>query len=345
MEGAEMEQLVCQEKPLIICGHRKSGTTLLLSLFDSHEELCVFPPDSGFFYGYYPVYDDEGYSDEEKKQRIIDTMFFSLKKDLKKVAGDRCDDFPCGEAEKRFLERMKGQDCRPSRLLAEAVFAFNDVRGGKNSDIKRWVEKTTSTEIYAYEIFNWFPDAKMIHVIRDPRDNYASLKSGWVKRYAQYNDAIERLLQSMIERGGLGFKLAKANVELYGEERYKVVRYEDLIAAPEKVMSELAAFVGISSNESLLKPTYFGLPWGGNNFEGKVFTRPDGTNANKWKSRITEHEASVLEFYFGVEMERWGYEPCFSSDKCAIAAGEHYKWTNFNQEYSVTEKADTFKTE
>ena len=46
-----------------------------------------------------------------------------------------------------------------------------------------WVEKTTSSEFYATEIIKWFPNAKFIHLIRDPRDNFASLKSGWEERY------------------------------------------------------------------------------------------------------------------------------------------------------------------
>ena len=35
--------------PVFICGHRKSGTTMLCSLFDDHDDILVYPSDSSFF--------------------------------------------------------------------------------------------------------------------------------------------------------------------------------------------------------------------------------------------------------------------------------------------------------
>ena len=40
--------------PVFLCGHRKSGTTMLLALLDSHPELLTYPADSAFFYRVYP---------------------------------------------------------------------------------------------------------------------------------------------------------------------------------------------------------------------------------------------------------------------------------------------------
>ena len=42
-------------KPIFICGHRKSGTTMLTSLFDDHDDLLVYPSDSMFFYKVFPA--------------------------------------------------------------------------------------------------------------------------------------------------------------------------------------------------------------------------------------------------------------------------------------------------
>ena len=40
--------------PVFICGHRKSGTTMLCSLFDDHDDILVYPSDSSFFYKIFP---------------------------------------------------------------------------------------------------------------------------------------------------------------------------------------------------------------------------------------------------------------------------------------------------
>src|SRR5687768_10638980 len=39
---------------LLVCGHRKSGTTVLTNLFDSHPSLAVLPHDIKILYAYYP---------------------------------------------------------------------------------------------------------------------------------------------------------------------------------------------------------------------------------------------------------------------------------------------------
>ena len=43
-------------KPLFILGHRRSGTTLLTSLLDFHNEILMYPDDSKFFHLYYPLW-------------------------------------------------------------------------------------------------------------------------------------------------------------------------------------------------------------------------------------------------------------------------------------------------
>ena len=43
------------DNPVFLCGHRKSGTTILVCLFDSHPELLTYPCDSGFFYKVFPA--------------------------------------------------------------------------------------------------------------------------------------------------------------------------------------------------------------------------------------------------------------------------------------------------
>ena len=39
-------------EPIFICGHRKSGTTLYLNLFDNHNELFTYPHDLNIFYAF-----------------------------------------------------------------------------------------------------------------------------------------------------------------------------------------------------------------------------------------------------------------------------------------------------
>jgi hypothetical protein len=333
-----------QDNATFLCGHRKSGTTLLLNLFDSHPQMCVFPPDSGFFYGYYPPHEMGDYSDDERKSRVIDVMYGNFRRNLDDLEAWKGRSFPYEKLSERFLARMESVPCDSQTLLLQAICAYRDVTGTPpENQLRRWVEKTTSTEIYASVVFDWFPQAKVIHMVRDPRDNFGSLKSGWAARYRQQNDTIERLLQSMIDRGGLGMKLALLNAERFGPRRYRVIRYEDLTTRPEPMMRELCQFLEIDHDEILLKPTFYGLPWKGNNFDGLKFDAPSAINVGRWRQRISDHEARVIEFHFAESMAQWGYEPAFSRGEQIDAAMEHYKWLNFNQRFAMTTGVDTFQ--
>lgn len=332
-----------QDRPTFLCGHRKSGTTLLLCLFDAHPQLCVFPPDSGFFYAYYPIFDGDKHTDEEKKRRIIDVMYRNFRDEFDELPALSDRSILIDKMEQRFIERMENRFCTSPVLLREAVLAFHDVfRRSGTTDTRRWMEKTTSTEIYASEVFQWYPQGKWIHLIRDPRDNFGSLKSGWGARYKDQNDETRRLLQSAVERGGLGLKLAKLNERRFGSQRYRVVRFEDLTANPESVMRGLAEFLDIDYDPCLQQPTFCGAPWRGNNFQGLQFDQPSAVNVGRWRERIDDHEAKVIEFHCGREMADWGYEPAFATDEQIDAAMQHYKWHNFAQIYSVSSGTETY---
>jgi hypothetical protein len=51
--------------------------------------------------------------------------------------------------------------------------------------------------------------------------------------------------------------------------RYRLIKYEDLVARPETVMKDLAAFAGIQFRPCLVRPTFNGEPWQGNSTFGK----------------------------------------------------------------------------
>ena len=217
-------------------------------------------------------------------------------------------------------------------MLTSLIQAYRgQFRGSMNAT--RWVEKTTSTEIYASEVKSWFPNARFVHIIRDPRDNWASLRSGWEKRYRQFNDSYTRLLQSMIDRGRLGLEFARLNQASFGSEDYLVIRYEDLTAAPVAELRKICSFLSIDYDPTLLQPTVCGKFWEGNNFEGKVFRGPSNENVGRWRERIPETEAQLIEFHFKDVMDHFGYEQAFSLMQHANAAAHHYKWFNSTQRH------------
>lgn len=325
------------EKPVFICGHRKAGTTLLINLFDGVNDAIVYPDDSGFFYMYYPKYALGKFSDREKINRLVERVAKeNLCELINRQTVDSITKANLLEKQNHFINKLIGYNTKDFTTKDILEYFIENFRKAfqKEAKPKCWIEKTTSTEIYAIEIKNWFKNAKFIHVIRDPRDNLSSLLSGWEKRYNKFNPSVNHLIHSMIERGLLGFNMAITNRKIIGKSNYLVVKYEDLTSNPNGTMKELAKFVGISFSDILLQPSIFGNNWAGNNFEGKVFKGVSAKNVGKWKTRISQENAMLMEYYFSDLMDYFGYKKSFNIGKCQQQAIEHYKWYNFSSEWS-----------
>lgn len=323
------------DNPIFIGGHRRSGTTLFISLLDNHPQLATFPVDSGFFYAYFPQYEDPKYSNEDRIKRVVEFCYRNFEEQVEKLDPVKKCSFPFDRLYNSFEMKASSGTFTSKEMLAAMLAAFQEVSGDNGSvSNKRWAEKTTSSEIYAKYIFDWFPGAQFIHIIRDPKDNYASLKSGWSVRYKHRNDDSRYMLQSMVDRGKLGMELAKYNARRYGENSYLIIRYEDLVADTKATMKKICDFLKIEYKDCLLEPTVLGMPWKGNNFRGDQFDKPSVTNVNRWKDRISEHEARVIEYYFYDLMHDFGYKPSFKIEECIDSAVEHYKWYNYSKVYS-----------
>src|SRR5207248_1408006 len=78
------------------------------------------------------------------------------------------------------------------------------------------------------------PTAKIIHIIRDPRDRYASALKRWGKIEGKVG-AGTAIWQSSVS-------LAQRNLHRY-PKRYKIIRYETLAAQPEATLRDICAFL------------------------------------------------------------------------------------------------------
>lgn len=325
-----------QDKPIFIGGHRKSGTTLIPCLFDGNDEVISLPYDTGFFYGFYPVCNNTGLSDEAKIELAIKYLCKNDLVDQLKIAGKyNKTKNELALLEESFYDSFTKSSKTPREALLCFVNSFKKIFFDNNKSPKAWLQKTTSSEIYAKEIFEWFPNAKFIHIIRDPRDNFASLKSGWEKLYSLRTNDSNELIQSMIDRGKLCMELAKLNSQRFGKQKYMVIKFEDIVTDPKKYVKKICDFVEIQYEENLLQPTVFGHHWRGNNLEDKNFKGISSSNINEWENRILKSEAYLIEYYFRSLMEHFNYEIKFDINNQIDAAVKHYNWYNKNQSFKV----------
>jgi hypothetical protein len=316
-----------EHRPLVfVCGHRKSGTTLFANLLDGHPQLGVYPFDLTLLYAYFPEYLRAHTSPAERRTRLRRILFEELSARLPPQALD------IAAMEEHFFGGLSDAALGdPAALITRLMAAFRAVEGRAN--VWWGVFKETSVEIYAAEILRWFPDARFIQILRDPRDNFAALAAGVERHYSRLGEDHNRTLASLLNRARLGFQMARHNRIGYGEARYHLLRFEDLAAAPEKAMRGVAAFLGIDFDPCLLKPTVLGRPAAGNAFDGVAAFEISARNVGRWRERISSQDAQVIEFHLGEEMKAVGYMPAFEPAAQAQAAAEFYKWQNYTYFY------------
>ncbi|MGE3986821.1 sulfotransferase family protein [Pseudorhodoplanes sp.] len=312
-----------------ICGHRKSGTTLLANLLDGHPQLAVYPVDLVLLYAYFPDFIRQHDGPAERRTRLERILFSDLRQRLDSALLNV--DAVAG----MFFDGLADDDlARLDILIGRLMAAFQSVTGRGIESTRFGIFKETSIEIYAAEMLTWFPDARFIHVVRDPRDNFAALAAGVDGYYGRMGEDHNRTLASLLNRVGTGLRMARTNRAQFGDQRYLTLRFEDIATDPETSMRRVADFIGVAFTPSLLKPSLLGQPTGGNAFDGVATFGVSSRNVERWRDRIASADAQVIEFHLGEYMEEFGYRPAFDDREQARAAAEFYKWQNYAYFYS-----------
>lgn len=286
-------------RPVFICGHHRSGTTLLVSLLDGHSELLVAPNELHFFKTFLPRAHE--LSVPEKKVFAREFLLHVLNPEnvyyrlfLSHVS--------CELAIETF-DQVLPEIPRPSDYLDAAVFAYGKASGQLRPAVQWWVEKTPQNERHHNYIFSWWEQAKCIHMIRDPRDVYTSFK----RRSLERNRRLPTVA-GIAQRWKESATLALENVRRYGAERYIRVRYEDLVLEPAQEMKRICSALNIQEDAILYQPTKGGgtVDWKGNSLK-KDFSGISPKGVGRWKEHLEKEEIAQLEVLLGPTMREHGY--------------------------------------
>jgi hypothetical protein len=310
---------------IFLTGHRKSGTTMFHSLFDGHPSLNIYPVDLTVLYAYFPHIISSDLSDEALLNRLDKVVFGTLEAKLEfhKLEVD------LAKFRQLFRSNLSNEGLRnPGMIIESMLSSWVTFRG--LDPAKPFVVKETSSDIYAQEISEWFPNTRFIQLVRDPRDNYAALKAGVSNYYSAMGETELTTLASLINRALIDMKMALNNPSILGESQYRVVRFEDLVVNTERTMTDIAKFLNIEPSDHLNTPTFMGVTTAGNSHEGKKMVRVSKQNIARWKKRISKEEAMIIEFAFEGVMEKFDYVAEFSPEESSRAFAEYYKWSNYH---------------
>ncbi len=165
-----------------------------------------------------------------------------------------------------------------------------------------WVEHSPFNAQYAETLFELFPDARLVHLVRDGRAVAASvMKLEWGP------NEIHVAAPWWAHR--LSFGLGAESH--FGPERVRRVRYEDLITKPEETLESLCPFLGIDYSETMLAADGLRVPGFTTDFHRLVGSRPDPARVEAWRSDLSRRQIEIFENVTGELLSYLGYEPDF----------------------------------
>lgn len=200
--------------PVILTGPDRSGTSLLYALVGSHPSISMVRRTNMFrwFHGRFGIL-----SDPHNLERCLSTM----------LRYERLS--PLGPDPDRIRAEFVRGEPTYGRLF-DLIHRHHAERMGK----PRWGDKSLHTEHHADAVFDELPDARIIHVMRDPRDRHASV----IRRYAD----VSRRVGPVTGRWLSSVRAGERNLQRH-PGRYRLVRYEDLVHDPETTLRDVCEFL------------------------------------------------------------------------------------------------------
>jgi len=292
-------------QPIFILGAHKSGTSLLRSIFDGHSQIFTVPFESHFFQIMHYWVDNEYRKQRPKnlnKEQMIqnfcdwihhcntaeDLLADSVAKGL----------FNEDAFQKKISEIEPGNDSEIFNKYFQAI--YYSLYGQELPPDKRIVEKSVENAEFAAELSSMYPDAKFIHILRNPYANIVALR-----KYKSVNygfPLMNRILSTLYNN----FYFLYKNKRII--KNYKVIRYSDLVTQPEAVIQDLCKFVNIPFDKIMLTPTSLGKQWQGNSTSGKQFSGISSSNLNRWKDEIHPIETYYVNKMFSFVLRDFGYK-------------------------------------
>ncbi|MDZ7584261.1 MAG: sulfotransferase [Thiobacillus sp.] len=271
--------------PSFIVGVPRSGTTLLSAILNRNSQVCVTPETH-----YYSIF----HSRIGHESLLNSNWPSTARRCLYLVDGLR-------EMGLTSEDIIKAADTRRTRAgILSSIGELYAAKRGK----QLWIEKTPQHMLYLSEIWHDFPQARILHILRDGRDVALSLsKMDWANPGFLHN-------------------LYKWSKELEEAESYLsdprclTIRYEELLSTPAATVATVCRFLGIAYEEKMLVPdgSEEGLIETGMSHKNNILQPIMANNKKKWAAKLSPELTAVADHIFGDAISRHGYERHVSQD-------------------------------
>lgn len=273
-------------EPIFIVGCGRSGTTLLRLMLNRHPRIAV-PGETWFFPRIHALRDRVGSLPSGSWRDVVE----------REICGaGTFDELEVSREEvSRELARLERDEWPAVVAAANRAFARTEGKA-------RWGDKTPGYVRHLPLVRELYPDAVVLHMIRDGRDVALSFRG---KPFGPRDTvSAARWWSDDVERGRTD------GPRLFGD-RYLEVKYEELVHAPEEVLRRVCRVTGEAFEPAMMRPWEGAGEYlrGDHWWHDRAREPIDTSRAGRWKSEMSEREVRVFELESGALLEALGYEP------------------------------------
>lgn len=294
-----------QGKLIFITGASRSGTTLLSFVLRNHS--TIFGLKELNYFGV--QFASDRLKSRQPKARLVAAAasIFARQRDGVFTAGAARQDYEDAE---RVVTALP-ESARTGAGVFAATVRELARRGGKTIPC----EQTPRNIFYAQTLLSVFPEARVIHMMRDPRAVMASQKWRWRRRQlvadAKRFPVLESLRVWMNYHPYTMAKLwAKASAEAARMEehpRFRVLRFEDLVGRPQTAVAELSDWLGIRFEPSMLDVSRINSSYSASAGDGRAGLEPSAIS--RWRGNLSSSEIAIAERLTAPLLDRYDYVP------------------------------------
>jgi len=267
--------------PFFIVGVQRSGTTLLRLLLNAHSDIAI-PEEASFLR---PLFKNEWSGQSitgPKLQRLVNYLRANEQFNLWNF--DR----------EPLLQEIGSREAITFSEVMDIMYSSY----AKNEGKIRWGDKSLffgSIE----KLYEMFPKARFIHIVRDGRDVFHSWrKMDPAKSHPSVMALDWKLKLDFIER----------SIKTIPASNMLLVRYEDLLTQPNESLQKICNFLSIDFEEDMLRFHQSSNKYIGKHHSDLIFKAIDDSNITKWKKLLTQNEIDMYQFVAGKSLKKYGYE-------------------------------------
>lgn len=280
--NTDKEYLKIRQDPVFIVGYGRSGTGLLRLMLSAHPEIFIALEQRKF-----ALYDIE----------LLTDVIWNFNHIFPEIS------------DKESL-RTTLKSCLPKHsdlILACYCQAWAEKFGKKSA---RWGDKFTGNWQFIYRLAKWYPQAQFIHIVRDPRDVVSSI----IENFPGSIKLPKQIFPPQINlawRWCKSYQVASHQGHVLGEERYMMLKYENLVSEPKSCLKNVCDFLNIEFFDAMLSTHVVvrkgKVPAPGMRTHGELRHRPHTRRIGRYSKNLQPWQVKDIEYICRNEMRKLGY--------------------------------------